>query len=749
MLAIRPSGICRLKARKTCLYLGSVKISFTQLPLEAAPFKKSCCMLTHDVEFQKSSNVTSQYVINVSQPQSRPHIYGDVIEEESLKVFHEDIGDISQRRKLLPDNSKIPKGEEIYQTSHKNRSSDGIERTGTSTTLTGNKKCPYCPKSFMRQSRLVRHLNYHLGKKSFICNICKKSFVEKSGLDAHMVTHNPVNAACKHCDKVFKTERTLKRHLQTHKNKIFVCDLCNKVFRHVESLRVHKLTHNEGGSGNICVICNRDCKTPYYLQVHLKTKHESAKFECKDCQKSFKWKQSFTKHRQLCHYDPENDISTDFVTKNMTSKSTFECEICSQPHDCMSDLLKHHVSHRKEEKHACDICGKNFKHAYTRDKHIKMVHDDSNEHECPQCRAKFKAKEYLEQHIAHVHTTKDRVKCGQCGNDFKTEANLKSHIKMVHGHKKSKYVCQNCKKSFISPKDLSRHQKIHTQVRDFQCPVCNRGFSRKDNMTAHLRTHTEPAAGSSKNVCEPITLTLPGNDVTVSSSQSLPVKLSQSYIESSTATSKQQNCSYLSSITSVSTMPHQVITTVSTGMQLGKDIPTSTATCILTVPNASLSSSPIIHTVPASTSITASFISSSNATSSMVSPSSEKHSSSESSLITLASSSLPSLTSPTVLPVSHLRKDSDYSMDVEVIPNLHLPQAVGHSVLQQDHVVVGDGILPLITPSQANFSEPQVVYTILEDGSSKLETLSIHPLNPGNTTGELHLVATNHEPMDS
>lgn len=51
----------------------------------------------------------------------------------------------------------------------------------------------------------------------------------------------------------------------------------------------------------MCEVCEKDCKTPYYLQLHLSTKHEAAKFTCLRCQRSFKWKQSYRKHMALHH----------------------------------------------------------------------------------------------------------------------------------------------------------------------------------------------------------------------------------------------------------------------------------------------------------------------------------------------------------------------------------------------------------------------------------------------------------------
>ncbi|KAK4304491.1 hypothetical protein Pmani_023557 [Petrolisthes manimaculis] len=334
--------------------------------------------------------------------------------------------------------------------------------------------CPYCGKTFHRRSRFIRHLNYHLGNRSFLCKICNKSFVEKSGLDAHHLTHQPLNAPCNECGKIFKTPRTMKRHLRTHLDRTLACEVCKKVFRHEESLRVHKAVHREGGSGNICEVCEKDCKTPYYLQLHLSTKHEAAKFTCLRCQRSFKWKQSYRKHMALYHGE---------------AQLKYKCGLCTRRFLTTSELRIHQVVHSSERKHLCDVCGKAFKHEYTRDKHVKTVHRDDREHMCPQCGALFKAKAYLDQHLSHVHTTKERVKCKHCGHDFKTEANLRSHIKTVHKTKNRKYPCKNCCKTFLAPKDLARHSKVHTGVKDFSCPKCHRCFSRKDNMAAHLRTH--------------------------------------------------------------------------------------------------------------------------------------------------------------------------------------------------------------------------------------------------------------------
>ncbi|XP_034540236.1 early growth response protein 1-like [Notolabrus celidotus] len=54
------------------------------------------------------------------------------------------------------------------------------------------------------------------------------------------------------------------------------------------------------------------------------------------------------------------------------------------------------------------------------------------------------------------------------------------------------YGCpaDGCDRRFSRSDELTRHVRVHTGQKPFQCRICMRSFSRSDHLTTHIRTHT-------------------------------------------------------------------------------------------------------------------------------------------------------------------------------------------------------------------------------------------------------------------
>jgi Zinc finger, C2H2 type len=70
--------------------------------------------------------------------------------------------------------------------------------------------------------------------------------------------------------------------------------------------------------------------------------------------------------------------------------------------------------------------------------------------------------------------------------------------------KKNKYPCpyassHHCTATFTTSGHAARHGKKHTGEKGVHCPICNKAFTRKDNMKQHERTHKGSASGSNSD----------------------------------------------------------------------------------------------------------------------------------------------------------------------------------------------------------------------------------------------------------
>ena len=146
---------------------------------------------------------------------------------------------------------------------------------------------------------------------------------------------------------------------------------------------------------------------------------------------------------------------------------------------CGEDLEMAHVGVIK-----CKHCPKSFKTFASMERHIKTIHDENSKFPCPQCNAKCVSKAILEEHL-QTHQEGKPFSCIQCGKDFTRKYHLERHLNHAKcaggtGKPKNQFPCEVCNKAFSRIDNLREHLRGHmgeaVRKRDYQCPHCPKSF---------------------------------------------------------------------------------------------------------------------------------------------------------------------------------------------------------------------------------------------------------------------------------
>uniref|UniRef100_A0AAY5ET36 Zinc finger protein n=1 Tax=Electrophorus electricus TaxID=8005 RepID=A0AAY5ET36_ELEEL len=346
--------------------------------------------------------------------------------------------------------------------------------------------CLLCESSFPSEEVLAEHLqSLHqrasTEDKEFKCRNCGKEFPVRQALQRHVLhcTEGLTSVGdasqvhqCTLCHSSFSSESSFEQHKEACRGDArFICKVesCGKRFKSKDALKKHKGNVHTGNARRklICAICNKKCSSSVNLQEHRKI-HEI--FDCSACEKKF--------------------ISTNQLKRHMithSEKRPYTCEICSRSFKRLDQVTAHKIIHSEDKPYKCKLCWKEFAHRNVYKNH-KKTHSEERPFQCDECKALFRTPFSLQRHLL-IHNSERTFKCDQCDATFKRKDTLNVHIQVVHdGHKK--YKCDLCEKAFVTPSVLKSHKKTHTGEKEKICPYCGQKFASNGTLRVHIRSHT-------------------------------------------------------------------------------------------------------------------------------------------------------------------------------------------------------------------------------------------------------------------
>ncbi|OQR82301.1 zinc finger protein 91-like [Achlya hypogyna] len=311
-----------------------------------------------------------------------------------------------------------------------------------------------CEKRFKRKFTLQEHLKTHTGIRPYTCPVegCGRHFSTSGNLTRHTLTHNaekPFACGWEDCAKRFCTREKLVRHLKTHVGlRPFECSVCSKAFTTSGNLARHAKSHPEYGQVThqesllwelpALLVPTKKRRVAEELAVPLAAKpplpHSTA---------------------EIAMALAESDMWT-HLESTITFAPPFEPQCISAP-----PMAWPAFPMDAERPFVCDVegCGKRFKRKFTLQEHLK-THLGLRPFVCPTpgCHKRFSTSGNLVRH-SYTHRTDKSFVCAweACGKRFCSREKLVRHLKTHVGLRP--YICHDCRKSFTTSGNLTRHQK--------------------------------------------------------------------------------------------------------------------------------------------------------------------------------------------------------------------------------------------------------------------------------------------------
>ncbi|KNC27869.1 hypothetical protein FF38_03429 [Lucilia cuprina] len=389
-----------------------------------------------------------------------------------------------------------------------------------------NFECEHCDKKFLRNTDLKVHMRTHTGEKKFKCGICLQGYASKLNVQTHIERdHLPedgvVGKPPRGKKKSGPNSKVLREELEYQKkiihelqqakiekdiNKTTLC-AAPIALNVSEQLQTETLHYQQQQPDSEMQDLNADPVNDIIEQIQneillgeqQQTQQETAQVNAvtyiintmSEPNEVLNLTNDTTKNTTLILETQSNELLNspeDIKPTLMQVVKRYCCDQCNRSFKKHIRLVEHQRVHTGEKPFECDECGKQFRIRMRLSEH-KLRHSKEKKFKCEVCNLGCCTKQDLNLHMRH-HTNDRRFQCSMCPKAFVRSSDLKIHIRVHTGEKP--FVCDICHKCFRANQNLSVHKKSHMgdASKTYQCEHCDKKFMRNIDRKVHMRTHT-------------------------------------------------------------------------------------------------------------------------------------------------------------------------------------------------------------------------------------------------------------------
>lgn len=140
--------------------------------------------------------------------------------------------------------------------------------------------------------------------------------------------------------------------------------------------------------------------------------------------------------------------------------------------------------------HTCGSCSRSYDRRYRLIMHMEIEHEqtkliDFAHLQCAACKEPYPSEEILAKHRRdQCDAVHKKFTCAECGSRFEWASSLEQHT--IKAHEKKDFYCGICSKQFTRVQDYTRHQKVHRKRKmiETSAPTSNNANAADDGEPA-------------------------------------------------------------------------------------------------------------------------------------------------------------------------------------------------------------------------------------------------------------------------